>query len=173
MATLDNDFGLALPPDRNVSPAEKRYSPSSLQKLDSSSGARLKALMDEVSNGITFPKITFWSISILWIMDEFGEIYFSVEEIVNSKGGFVALLQQDNVVPPGKSKLGHPSLISGANARIAGEIYFDLRANSPAWTISNCSGRYGLRKTTQKKHLENVSKIFSKHGISMDIFYIG
>lgn len=172
MGTLDHDFGAALPPERDVSAAEKKYAPSSLEKLNPTNGMRLKNLMEEVGHGNKFPKLTFWSLSILWIMDEHGDVYFAVEEIVSSRGGLVAVLPADVEVPKGKSKLGHPSLVRGANARIAGEIYFDINMPTPAWMISNRSGRYGLRKTTEERHLENVSEIFKKHKISLEIDFI-
>ena len=69
-------------------------------------------------------------------------------------------------------KLGHPSLIKCANARIAGEINFDMNAATPGWVISNKSGRYGLRKSTTQAHLDNIVSVFSKYGITLTPYFI-
>ncbi len=169
---MDTRYGCALPPAFPVSHAEVRYVPKSCEKLDQASGIRLKALMDEVTQGVKFSKITFWSIAVLWIMDECGDIHFAVEEVVDSRGNLAFPLPFQVDIPFGKSKLGHPALVRGANARIAGEIYFDMNASPATWTISNKSGRYGLRKTTVLSHLENVAKIFNGYGIPMDVEFI-
>lgn len=169
---LDNHYGYALPPAFQVSNAEAKYVPRSCEKLDEASGMRLKALMDEVVQGVKFSKVTFWSIAVLWIMDECGDIYFAVEEVVDSRGNLMFPLPFQLDIPSGKSKLGHPALVRGANARIAGEIYFDMNASPAAWIISNKSGRYGLRKTTTSSHLENIAKIFESYAIPMGIEFI-
>ncbi len=169
---MDDQFGKALPPDPNYSPAEKRYKPQSCEKLNTSTGKKLKSLMDEVASGVILSKLTFWAVTILWVMDKEGDIYFSVEEVVDSRGCLMFPLPESLDLPIGKMKLGHPSLIDCKSARIAGEIMFDMYADSPTWVLSNKSGRYGLRVATTAVHLKNVIGIFAQHSIVLTPFFI-
>jgi hypothetical protein len=155
-----------------VSSAEQRYIPQSCEKLSNKNGKKLKSLMDEVSVGVILSKLTFWAVSILWAMDEHGDIYFAVEEVLDGRGRLMFPLPDSLDTPVGKVKLGHPSLIKCAKARIAGEINFDMNAASPGWVISNKSGRYGLRKTTTRAHLDNVVDVFSKYNITLAPYFI-
>ena len=170
---LDEFFGRALPPSLCPNNSEERYTPKSLEKLDANSGRKLRSLLHEIENGVNLSKFTFHSLSILWVLDELGDIYFAVEEVVDSRGeNRFPKPYNLNDLPRGREKLGHPSLIKCEKARIAGEIKYDMGADSPTWNIDNNSGRYGLRKETEKTHLDNVSKEFAKHGILLEAWFI-
>jgi hypothetical protein len=168
---LDVQFGQALPPSRKPDYHEQNFTPKSKEKLDINSGEKLRNFMNEVKDGLKFPKITFWTVKILWIMDEKGEIYFSIEEVIDDRGRLFFPLPDSLKIPEGKMKLGHPSLVECRAARIAGEINFDYEANTPGWTISNKSGRYGLRKTTTENHLNNIIGVFKHYGVELSPWF--
>jgi hypothetical protein len=46
------------------------------------------------------------------------------------------------VHPAAEKKLGHPTLVNGAAARIAGELFLDGKGTSLEWHVSLYSGRY-------------------------------
>ena len=130
--------------------------------------------------------------TILWIVDLDGSIRFAIEEYVDGDDPTNITEEWYQDIPyhkntgaeryrsllPKSSKLGHPSLVGGNAARIAGEIYF---FSSPTkenleWRINASSGRYGVwHKSAQRKveHLRNVQYKFLSHRIGLRIDLLG
>ena len=169
---LDAAFGPALKPVR-VDPIELEVRPSSLTQLDGESAPLLVSFMAATENGLKVTRFVYSELPILWIVDTDGSVWFSVEEIVETASKrFVAPRLRFGDVPKGHQKLGHPALIGGGPGRIAGEIFFDVGAESPCWAITNGSGRYGLLPGRQPNHLTNVSNLFGEHGIRLQESFI-
>jgi hypothetical protein len=66
----------------------------------------------------------------------------------------------------GKDLVGHPQLLDGGPARLAGELHFDDRAR--AWTLDNNSGRYGFYPGTTARNLEAAKTIVAGVGENGD-----
>lgn len=72
--------------------------------------------------------------------------------------------------------LGHPLLVGGGGARIAGELYID--DNDPTqiagltWVLNNKSGRYGVHHTRKSDHLANVAELFRRYQVPVEIDFI-
>jgi len=158
---LDGRFGHAIPPKR-LDPVEAAVQPLSLQRLTGKTAKLLKRLMLVSEQGLGVARFAYAAVPILWVIDSSGDLWFALEEIIQAEDGkFVFPRIRDTPMDPGHQRLGHPSLVRGANARIAGEIFFDIRAEFPAWVITNGSGRYGLREGRSPAQLSNVSQKFA------------
>lgn len=161
--SLDVDFGPCQAARGNISPAEMQHSPESLQVLDQSSGAQLRAYMGTVA-GLSIPQIIHNYCVVLWLVDEEGTILFALEELIHAIDGTLVAVRPrgdwGNI--PNTVKLGHPSLLQDPQkrARIGGEIRFDRERN--LWEINNYSGRYGTRAHQTLSHLQNVAQKFNE-----------
>lgn len=69
----------------------------------------------------------------IWLIDEYCNLVIGLD--APSKAG-----------DPQSPKLGHPTLIGGANARISGELRPPAH-RSDSWTLTNASGRYSKLRT--------------------------
>lgn len=79
-----------------------------------------------------------------WLVDEFGNLHIGRLDIV------------------GPMELGHPTLINGEQARIAGE----LKYSGGCWIISNQSGRYSVDKDNRiKAHIDAVVQFMMQRGL--------
>jgi hypothetical protein len=77
---------------------------------------------------------------------------------------------------PNVKPLGHPLLVGGGPARIAGEIYVDYDDDGQlTWVLNNKSGRYGIHSSRQRDHLENVAAEFRRQRlkVKIDFFDVG
>lgn len=168
---LDALYGPALPAGGNgIQPHEMSVSPRSRQKLDQRSAVGLAdylaQLLDlRLSN--LFPEI----FHLLWIVDEDGDLWFSVEEVIDGSGATIGILPKAvQARPLNLQKLGHPTLIGDQRklGRIGGELVFD--PNDPegsgrSFCLTNASGRYGLRPGQRVEHLQAVAGKFAENGL--------
>ena len=169
---LDVLFGEALPPLR-VDRLEETLEPRSLHQLDTASAGLLGQLMAVTERGLGVTRYVYCELPILWIVDQGGKIWFSIEEIVKSETQeFVSPRLRNATVEKAYQRLGHPALIGAAAGRIGGEILFDINGEPPSWFITNGSGRYGLLPGRQPSHLSNVSGKFAGFGIMLRDFFI-
>jgi hypothetical protein len=170
--SLDDAYGEALPPNR-IDLLEKALLPRSLQQLSSESAELLSQLMTATEQGLGVARYVYCELPILWVMDLAGNLWFSIEEIVNiDTHEFVLPRLRNAAVEEGKQRLGHPSLIGGNPGRIGGEIYFDNDFDPSSWFITNGSGRYGLCYGRTSLHLSNAAQCFAAHGIRLREFFI-
>jgi hypothetical protein len=164
---LDLHFGLAIPPKR-MDPIEFKVQPLSLERLTSRTAELLKQLMVVAEHGLGVARFAYAVVPILWVIDTKGTLWFALEELIEiDTGKFLFPRVRDAPVDTKHQRLGHPALVKGANGRIAGEIFFDIRADVPAWVITNGSGRYGTREGRTATQLSNVSQQFAQHGIRL------
>jgi hypothetical protein len=166
-ADLNMLFGKLFKPKR-VDPVEANVRPRSLQRLCESTAKWLKAFMKATEDGLGVTQWVYCELPILWVVDEIGDIWFAVEEIVSTKShDFVLPRIRNTITSSEHSRLGHPALLSAGPGRIGGEILFDVRADVPAWFITNASGRYGLLPGRRPVHLANIAQRFREHGITL------
>jgi hypothetical protein len=166
--SLDATFGEALPPLR-TDPLESEIVPRSRQKLDASSAKLLGELMHATAAGLGVSKFVYSELPILWVVDEAGELWFAVEEVVKAETGEFVFprFRNTSIEREAQQRLGHPALIGGGSGRIGGEIIFDVASEEPGWFITNGSGRYGLRDGRTRSHLNSVKSRFEVFGIDL------
>lgn len=174
---LDQLYGHSFVPEKDVSAAEKAFTPQSRDKLTEKSASLLRAHMETTTSGLLLSQVVHGCSPILWLMDRGGQIWFALEEVVSVDRGKTACAYPRSglrfKLPDTHTRLGHPSLLDGdKTARIAGEIIFDPLFGNHGWVISNSSGRYGIVKHRQRTHLDHVNREFSKFGLMFDVDYI-
>ncbi len=88
----------------------------------------------------------------LWVVDRHGDVMIAIEELLDGTPR-----------KPGSAEraLGHPTLVDGGQARIAGELHWS--ASEGVWKLTNKSGRYG-RRPDAGVLLANVAEIFQRQG---------
>lgn len=168
---LDIVYGPALPAGgHGIQPHEMSSSPRSRQKLDQKSAAALAIYLEQMAElhlSNLLPEI----FHLLWIVDEDGDLWFSVEEVIDESGATIGILPKSvQARPLNLHKLGHPTLIADDRklARIGGEVVFDPDApegNGRRFCLTNASGRYGLRSGQRPEHLEAVAGKFVENGL--------
>ncbi len=168
---FDALFGPALPAGGNgIQLHEWTMSPRSRQKLDKTSGGALAVYLQQVAElhlNNLFPEI----FHLLWIVDEDGVLWFSVEEVVDQSGVTIGIFPKSVQARPfNLQKLGHPTLLGNALklARIGGEVVFDPDdpdGSGRKFCLTNASGRYGLRPSQRREHLEAVAGKFEENGL--------
>ena len=171
---LDDLFGACREPER-CTHAETHKRPESLTKLDDESAAHIRAIM-LAAETVPLVRGLFGQVPLLWIVDEAGDIYISLEEIVTLDS--LRLLRprsRRDDAREGETKLGHPALVGESNrARIGGELCYDpgWGVQIEGWYLSNASGRYGVKAGLNDQHLRNVVAKFAEFGIEVrPVFY--
>lgn len=170
---LDKRYGVAIPP-KYWSNIEKFKKPASLQLLDPTTAPVLQAYLTTATDGLEITRTNHQTIILLWLMDEEGQIWFCVEEAFKDDAEISVYPRLDGVkYPDGYEKLGHPSLILAAKARIGGELIWDIPEDSePRWMITNKSGRYGIREDIFPQHIDNIAKKFEDLGVKLKPHHI-
>jgi hypothetical protein len=168
----DELYGEAIAPSR-ISETEKKILPRSLSRLDESSAALLLRLMEVTDKGLGVAKYVYSELPILWVIDESGLLWFSLEEVVDPVTLEFKWPKARRLDVTRVEKLGHPALISGGNGRIGGEILYDPGLMTPGWVITNASGRYGMVSTRKAVHLRNVVDLFKRFGMQLQHKFYG
>ena len=67
--------------------------------------------------------------------------------------------------------LGHPTLVDGGKARVAGKIKFNPETKQ--WRINDRSGRYSRGRSSGERNqiLDNVQKLFNDAGLNVGVKY--
>ncbi|MEO5330826.1 MAG: hypothetical protein H7839_02275 [Magnetococcus sp. YQC-5] len=173
MDALDEKFGILIDPQplperhRAFQTWERDFAPNSLSKLDNATADSLMWAMHEISSGWKLGKVLIYDTKIIWIIDRSGNLWFAIEELVLNGKPTGYPKHTKLLITVSQSKLGHPALINCAQARIAGEIYFDTNSDPPIWKINNLSGRYGRHNSRTPVHLDNVVTLFKGYGIDV------
>lgn len=177
---LSSRFGKLEKPHPEFSELEGIVKPKSLHVLDDESAEWLRSLMDVTTQGLGTSRFVYSALPILWLIDRDGVLRFAVEEVVkvDNKEFVYARTTPKSYpikveIPSGCERIGHPSLVGGAAARIGGEIRFDIRATPPKWIIDNSSGRYGFQSDRTKKHLLEVVQLFQYFNIELAPLFLG
>lgn len=171
---LSGRFGEAVPP-AYFDNIEKFKTPDSKQLLDGNSAILLKSYLESAVQGLLFPQVVHQTAIILWLIDEGGNCWFCIEEMFKADARNTVFPRLNEIeYPNGYEKLGHPSLISAGKARIGGEILLakDADAATYYWTISNKSGRYGIREDISAGNLQSARDLFASFGVILTPYFI-
>jgi hypothetical protein len=166
---LDEMFGQAKAPSL-VHPWEVNRVPRSKSNLDKSTGQFFIA-HKKLSNQEVF-KFTASTITYLWAMDNDGKIHVAVEELAELPDHLADPENKQEMTghprmrgypyhPATTKKLGHPTLLAGAPARIAGELFLDcVDGETLKWHMNDNSGRYCNINKPTKSHKKNLLEFF-------------
>ncbi|UXS39809.1 hypothetical protein FY150_08865 [Agrobacterium tumefaciens] len=169
---MDEDFGSIRAPEK-VDEWEKGRKPESISKLDEMLGAKL-AELEKLAQYQLF-KFSARAKNYIWAMNETGEIIIAVEELALEKpeasySGYPR--RRGYRHPSEEKKLGHPTLLNGGKARIAGELAFDEDDdNGLVWILNANSGRYCKQKPPTPGQLNKVAEIFKSRGVDVKVDY--
>lgn len=170
---LDTTYGKALPP-KKIEPFEKTHRPLSLLPLNAETAKLIKALFKTALDGLSISCTVFGVLPLLWVIDSDGTLWIALEEVYDGeKERYLWPRARGFKIQDGWVRLGHPALIDGAPGRIGGEIIYDGDAEVPGWYISNSSGRYGMRHSSEPDHLENAAKKFRELEIEISVSWQG
>lgn len=137
---LDPDvkYGRLRPPTE-VRRWEKNCRPTSLTLLDEECGKALAAFATAAQSNLVGTSCS--ALLFIWAMDAECRIWIAVEEVSpwhRPRLAGVAKLKQFNL-----KKLGHPTLVNGGMARIAGELMVEPQDDGrPRLVLNQSSGRY-------------------------------
>jgi hypothetical protein len=159
---MDADFGVPRGPD-SIYPWEANRLPRSLSKLCSNLGKKLLQSVD-LANVELF-RFSSRAITYIWAMDALGEIFIAVEELAELPDGRNLTghpRRRDYPQHPAEEKkLGHPTLLAGGHARMAGELFMDSDIDGVMkWYINDNSGRYCKRVPPTKSNKDNILNKF-------------
>lgn len=188
---LDELYGRAIPPepdDRRPKgfDAHEVLPPRSLSTLSADTAEHLKGFMKSVEAAWAMGNLLMARTRVLWLVDKDGDIRFAIEEYVYSRKTepiceawyqdvpFHRITGDYEFLLPSSTKLGHPSLVSCKEARIAGEIgFYSLEeGHTKTWNLNASSGRYGVwvkHAQRRKIHLWNVAYKFRDHRIALKV----
>lgn len=174
MSNLDEVFGKIIEPQkRGASTEERTFSPKSLSNIKGNENLDLIKAAAKISQNCPVSALLFSQIYLIWLVDSEGNFLFALEEYLHPAEDHVRFPKaKDAILQEGYAKLGHPALVSGAAARIAGELYFDADLTPPALVISNKSGRYGVNCGRELHHLKNVAKRLRNENITVLVQFI-
>jgi hypothetical protein len=140
-------------------------------------GADLKGYRDLAQTDL------FWNVSqcfaFIWAMDSVGDVHIAYEEILVDMDGVADLSKLKEgyprrrgfpVHPAMEKKLGHPTLIGGGPARVAGELFLDVRDQKLHWFVNCGSGRYCADRKPSKRQSDNVHELFMEF-IDNEVLY--
>ena len=160
-ANLDREFGSLRQPYK-VDPWEVSRCPESKSLLNQDLGNALLGYLG-VSQ-IPLFKHAARSLTYIWAMKDDGEIAIAVEELAEMPDGTEVrgFPRRRNYPrhPAEEKKLGHPCLVDGCSARVAGELFLDEVTGTLCWYVNVSSGRYCRFLPPTQEQVANVVKQF-------------
>lgn len=165
---LDQEYGPAIEPQNGVKAWERVDAKIEPIHLNRTTAGWISVLLEAATASPIAAK-AIESITILWVVDEAGDLYFAVEEVLDTKNGMKQRPRARGITLNEAVKpLGHPLLISLGKGRIGGEIYVDGdQFGEFVLVINNRSGRYGRDHSRMSRHLDNVAQLFGSFGVRM------
>lgn len=166
---LDIRFGKVSAPIRQgATHAERRLSPLSRTNKNNNHSIALLASASNLSSKCPLSALLFSQIYMIWLVDSEGNLLIALEEGFPISEEFKRYpMARNSTLHPAHDRLGHPSLVGGAAARIGGEIYLDTGFNPPCLVMSNASGRYGINCGREPQQLENVANLLRNENINI------
>jgi len=145
-ARLDERYGVCREPSE-IRPWEEGVKPRSLVMLTKEVGTSLRTYRDLAQGEL------FWNMSqcstFIWAMDELGQVFLAFEEVIPDGDIDIDGLKEGHprrrgfpAHPAQEKKLGHPTLLGGGQARVAGELLLDVAEEKLHWFVNCASGRY-------------------------------
>lgn len=159
--SLDERFGVPRPPLK-IDDWEIGRSPKSNTTLSDEIGQRLSAIARQMDSTLfhAFAR----SVTFLWVMEVVGTVRVCVEELAETpEGSDLEGYPRRRGYPSHpvyEKKLGHPTLVAGEDARMAGELFMDLRSDGFRWYINVKSGRYCRHMPPSGHQLAQILTLF-------------
>lgn len=154
---LDRTYG-ALRSPYKVDAWEVSRHPESRSVLNEALGTALAGYKN-VSQNALFQHAA-RSMTYIWAMKDNGEISIAVEELAEMPDGTEVrgFPRRRNYPrhPAEEKKLGHPCLVSGGGARVAGELFLDDATGTLCWYVNVSSGRYCRFQPPTAEQVANV-----------------
>jgi hypothetical protein len=152
---------------------EKGHAPLSLFELTHETGS-------QIANALYLARqapfgVALTTIGYIWVMDGETRVWIAVEELALADGikrrGIPK--RRNGQHPASEKKLGHPTLVQGKAARIAGELAIEEISGRFRWVINCSSGRYCYQEDLRPsvKNLDNVVALFRQFGVSLNPDY--
>ncbi|MBL8576059.1 MAG: hypothetical protein JNK47_02440 [Mesorhizobium sp.] len=168
---LDEIFGVARLPER-IDKWEQGRSPESLCSFDDKTATALVKLQECVQSNLL--KFDARTKSFLWAIDADGGLTLALEEIAvrppeAPQAGYAR--RRGFRHPVEEKKLGHPTLVGGGKARIAGELAFDENGGSLRWVLNANSGRYCKQLPPTKTQIDAAANLFKTFGMEVKVDY--
>lgn len=158
--SLDERFGVPRPPLK-VDDWEIGRSPKSNTTLSEDIAQRLSAIAQQMDCTLLHGFAR--SVTFLWVMEVVGTLRVCVEELAETPSGLdlegYPRRRGYPSHPVREKKLGHPTLVAGDDARIAGEL-FDLRSDGLRWYINVKSGRYCKKRPPSGHQIAQILALF-------------
>jgi hypothetical protein len=169
---LDEQFGELRPPER-IMHWEKGRRPNSLCTVDVNIVATLTKLRECAQSQLL--RSAAQTQNYLWIMDASGSIKIAIEELALLDGkpdtrGFPR--RRGYKHPSEDKKLGHPTLLDGGSARIAGELVLDLHEGKLHWVFNAASGRYCREKPPTQRQVDAAANLVRGMGLEVTVDYL-
>jgi hypothetical protein len=148
---------------------EVGHSPVSLFKLDETTALQMAEALNLAKQAPFGLALT--TIGYVWVMDAKQTVWISVEELALADG-----IKRRGIPkrrfgqhPALEKKLGHPTLIAGGQARIAGELAIEEISGRFRWVINCSSGRYCYDEALRPKvhQLINIVGLFKRFGVAV------
>jgi hypothetical protein len=159
---LDSHFGAAKQPSR-IDSWEMDAKPKSLSELDNRTSKALKGY-GEIAR-LDLLKFDAMAKRFIWAIDRDGGVKIAVEELAALPDGGDSVghprRRHFPIHPAQERKLGHPCLVDGGVARIAGELFLDVNEGGKlGWYVNVKSGRYCREERPTSAHEGNVLGLF-------------
>lgn len=173
---LDTDYGVPRSPKR-VDDWEEDQVPMSRCVFGDEVAEALRDLERAVQGELLKPAAQ--SKNFIWAMNGNGDVVIAVEEIAPTAydgrsvpRGYPRRKGLEH--PVEKRKLGHPTLLDGGEARIAGELAFDLDPSGTklVWMLNANSGRYCAEKPPTAVQIDNIARLFVNRGLTVTVDYM-
>jgi len=106
----------------------------------------------------------------IWAIDPAGELKLALEELAvqEPESKYQGYPRRRGYRHPAEErKLGHPTLLGGGPARIAGELVQDDGTSGPHWVVNANSGRYCKHQSPSERQLGNVAAKFKSFGLDV------
>jgi hypothetical protein len=163
---LDDSFGPVISPQGGLKSWE-RSEQLVCYDLNQASARQLTDLLAIAAGEGGMLSSFAFAATIIWAVTPEGNVVFALEETIVD-GGTARRPRMRGIPLNGNVKpLGHPLLVAGSSARIAGELYLDRNRETGelVWVLNNRSGRYGMHQSRTESHLENVAQLLRRYGI--------
>jgi hypothetical protein len=159
---LNFRFGTVKRPNR-VDSWEEGATPRSLVELDAKTGKLLKKYRTLSQSNLM--KFDAMAKRFIWAINADGKLLVAVEELAGMPDGRDSVghprRRKFPIHPAQERKLGHPCLVNGLGARIAGELFVDETGNGTlVWYINVKSGRYCRDEAPNSNQEANVLQLF-------------
>lgn len=159
--SLDDEFGRLRGP-QSVDPWEVHRLPLSKCMLTQDVGRSLSDLRKICSSQLL--RYAARTLTYIWAMDGAGDIHLAVEELAETVDGITVQgyprRRNFPVHPAEEKKLGHPTLLDGGEARVAGEFFLDEKNGTLFWFVNVGSGRYCQLTPPTAEQIESVLRHF-------------